>query len=437
MGSCGLRSTQKPLVKAADHTASFDVNEREQTKSSLDGFGQKEQTKNLNEEVNPISSSDATSLISRIRREEFGIDLAAVDEAMEQMMQRQRFRLKRAVKRLAEDLYADKSHLLLELIQNADDNHYSSTVVPTLKFILGEQGLCVVNNERGFCEMDVRAICDVGMSAKVVQKQKSNSRQTSTRIGKFGVGFKSVFRISGSPHIFSNQFRIKFDENDPSGLGHLLPHCLPDGSWTEHCPNDIRDAILASEINPSTVIWLPFRASAHFPNSLDAVIESVQSVSPNWLLFLNRLKDITTIDLIHHFHCRVRRVIYSPSDLPIKHEKLCSLLEDVPNVRLISLQSLTSSFPKPASANKMIESFQLQFSSPSDSSIIVSFPINLDSNSVLPDIPHESYPIFAYLPIRSIGFKFGIQANFNLAASREEILRSVSLRSYITRTNSI
>ena len=61
---------------------------------------------------------------------------------------------------------------MLELIQNADDNTYAalcddgSPLVPSVKFIVEKDTISVMNNENGFTELNVRAICDVGRSTK-------------------------------------------------------------------------------------------------------------------------------------------------------------------------------------------------------------------------------------------------------------------------------
>lgn len=397
------------------------------------------------------TNSDAENIISRIRKEEFGIDLPIVDKEMEHAMHQQRLRLKRAVKRLAEDLYADKSHLLLELIQNADDNFYFNKF-QTLGFIVGIEGLCVVNNECGFTESNVRAICDIGVSSKVYQSTEGYSTQEAivyklpsiNRVGKFGVGFKSVFRISGSPHIFSNQFNLKFDENHPSGIGHLLPHYLPNGHWDMYCPKNISNAIKQSNIEPRTVIWLPYRQktapSTSVTVSISEIQSSIQSIQTDWILFLNRLQRIFCMDLLNRRSIQIHRHYHSVDTLPFSHHGLESLLNHNANTRLVSLQVIEESFNarsnQTTSSAVTHESFFVQFVSPDDSSIIVAFPIIVsqspscpDSNSsikqsmILPDFSRDSHSVFSFLPVKSVGLKFPLQADFRLAASREEILR--------------
>jgi HSP90 family molecular chaperone len=115
---------------------------------------------------------------------------------------------------------------VLELIQNADDNDYRPRLlsgrdargeVPSLKFIINGGTIVVLNNEVGFSEKNVRAICDVGKSTKGAHR--------SGYIGQKGIGFKSVFRVTDKPEIHSNGFHIGFDASaDP--IGFILPHWI-------------------------------------------------------------------------------------------------------------------------------------------------------------------------------------------------------------------
>lgn len=59
-------------------------------------------------------------------------------------------------------------------VQNAEDNEYGPGVVPSLRFVLDTieldgkttPALIIENNEKGFEEKHVRAVCQVGQSTK-------------------------------------------------------------------------------------------------------------------------------------------------------------------------------------------------------------------------------------------------------------------------------
>lgn len=92
-------------------------------------------------------------------------------------------------------------HFFSELVQNADDNSFAPGVTPRLRVVLQERAVCVHSNEQGFTAADVRAICDVGAGTKTAD---------SGRIGRKGIGFKSVFMVCDSPYILSNGYSFCF-----------------------------------------------------------------------------------------------------------------------------------------------------------------------------------------------------------------------------------
>ena len=72
--------------------------------------------------------------------------------------------------RLSSELYSRDTHFVLELVQNADDNSYPEDEpvagFPSLVFVLEKDKIVVLNNEVGFMEKNIRALCDVGKSTK-------------------------------------------------------------------------------------------------------------------------------------------------------------------------------------------------------------------------------------------------------------------------------
>jgi len=102
-----------------------------------------------------------------------------------------------AVLDLLGQLYSERTHFIFELIQNAEDAGATE-----LAFELFEDRLELRHNGRPFTEADVRGVCGVGHSGKSADL---------TMIGKFGIGFKSVYAYTRTPHIYSaaEQFRIE------------------------------------------------------------------------------------------------------------------------------------------------------------------------------------------------------------------------------------
>ena len=102
-----------------------------------------------------------------------------------------------AVLDLLGQLYSERTHFIFELIQNAEDAGATE-----LAFDLFEDRLELRHDGRPFTEADVRGVCGVGQSAKAGDL---------TSIGKFGIGFKSVYAYTRTPRIHSGHehFRIE------------------------------------------------------------------------------------------------------------------------------------------------------------------------------------------------------------------------------------
>ena len=102
-----------------------------------------------------------------------------------------------AVLDLLGQLYSERTHFIFELIQNAEDAGATE-----LAFELSGDRLEVRHDGRPFTEADVRGVCGVASSGKAGDL---------TMIGKFGIGFKSVYAYTRSPRVYSGGecFRIE------------------------------------------------------------------------------------------------------------------------------------------------------------------------------------------------------------------------------------
>jgi hypothetical protein len=117
----------------------------------------------------PLSSPHgaASELIHTIRAGHgFDDDPSARHPAVPEL----RGKLERALERLSNDLYNKKTHFLLEVIQNADDNMYGASIVPTLRLRIEDRFVVFECNELGFKAANVVAICDIGRSTKPREK---------------------------------------------------------------------------------------------------------------------------------------------------------------------------------------------------------------------------------------------------------------------------
>lgn len=113
------------------------------------------------------------------------------------------------------DLHPDKTHFIFEVLQNAEDADASQ-----VRFIVSPRKLEVMHDGQPFNTEDVKGVCGIG------ETQKADDL---TKIGRFGIGFKSVYAYTDSPEIHSGDehFVIK-DYIRP----HHAKHRSIDDPWT-------------------------------------------------------------------------------------------------------------------------------------------------------------------------------------------------------------
>jgi hypothetical protein len=187
--------------------------------------------------------------------------------------------LRAALKLLAEELNTKETHFILELLQNAEDNEYGGKQPElTLRIeaedptgiSLSDGCLVVLNNEVGFQPENVRSLCSVGQSTK---KNRNNGY-----IGEKGIGFKSVFRVTDSPHIFSNGFQFRFHvPTESEGFGYILPH------WVKDVPPVVGEGF--------TAILLPLQ-----PGKRELIAGQLSRIAPETILFLTKLKRLAVAE---------------------------------------------------------------------------------------------------------------------------------------------
>lgn len=317
-------------------------------------------------------------VIERIRSS-FLVDLSDLPEKARAGAANLQRQLNRALGLLEADLYAKKTHFLLELVQNADDNEYHFGTTPELSFVLSESQLTLINNEMGFTEANVDAICNVGASSKAASKDR--------HIGEKGIGFKAVFSVSNAPEIHSNGFHFRFDRSDAENLlGYVVPR------WISP-PKDLRPGV--------TTIVLPAAAGAPFGPSTLADLDA------RVLLFLNKLRKLTlTIDGNRH--------VFNREDAG----DICHLVEES-TVGKSVVKRQAYRYLRTMSAIDIDKAAQDEKRPGMKSStIVLAFPLD-EAGAANPE---PSSKLFAFLPVKEFGFKFAIHADFLLSSSRESLL---------------
>lgn len=157
-------------------------------------------------------------------------------------------------------LYSDPTHFLFELLQNAEDAGAGD-----VKFRLYADRLELEHDGRPFSQEDVEGICDLVGSKK---------KEDLTKIGKFGIGFKSVYSHTNTPMVHS--FGQYDQENFAIDL-YVQPRAIP---------------VVASE--SGTLFVLPFDLKdKNSDDSFREISDRLQDLGLRTLVFLNHVKSIT------------------------------------------------------------------------------------------------------------------------------------------------
>ncbi|KAK4482579.1 hypothetical protein RD792_009742 [Penstemon davidsonii] len=333
------------------------------------------------------TDNDASRVIESIRKEEFGLDhsLSATEN---KMLEKQHARLGRALHCLSQELYSQDSHFLLELVQNADDNIYPENVEPTLTFILQEKGIIVLNNEKGFLANNIRALCDVGNSTK--------KGHNAGYIGKKGIGFKSVFRVTDAPEIHSNGFHIKFDISQGQ-IGFVLPTIVPSCDIDMYSRLASADADRMDQNSWNTCIVLPFRTNLTESFSMNNIASMFSDLHPSLLLFLHRLQCIRFRNLLDNSLLVMRKEVLGDGIVQVSlgNEKMTWFL-----------------------VSKKLQDDVIR-SDVQRTEISIAFTLQEIDGGYIPILDQQ--PVFAFLPLRTYGLRFILQGDFVLPSSREEV----------------
>ncbi|CAE7253150.1 NOV, partial [Symbiodinium sp. CCMP2456] len=318
-----------------------------------------------------------------------------------------------AVKRLAADLYSGEVHFMLELLQNADDCDFAEGVKPSLTVTFESDVkkfgqyttfeptvepiafLVIEHNEKGFRDFNIRALCDIAQSTKTGDERKY--------IGAKGIGFKSVFCATSTPIVHSGPFHFHFDSEALGGLGYLIPFPLgrPGG------------------FHLGTRLVLPL----YDQPTTDLCRRIVEDLKPELLLFLRKLEEIRVVDS----QSEVERVIRkeSASDGANDNVKLCAQTvfnkDSTPKEKTSTSTQEWHVHRKPVNLPKALArdgqratDLQIAFCQTTENVM-------------------EQRPAFAWLPLRSYGFRFILQADWAVPSSREAILAENQLNQCLRR----
>lgn len=159
--------------------------------------------------------------------------------------------------------YKDPTHFIYELIQNAED-----AKAKKVEFLLYADKLIFHHDgERLFNLKDIRAITGIGDSTK----SSAMAEQKDPTIGRFGIGFKSVFKICDSPKIYSGEYSFE--------INNLYVPC---------------SIVKEEEYSKGTYFVLPFSDKERSIQDTYLLLhEAIENLSSDTVLFLRNINEIS------------------------------------------------------------------------------------------------------------------------------------------------
>ena len=164
--------------------------------------------------------------------------------------------------------YPESAHFIYELLQNANDA--KATYV---KIILSKKGIVFKHNgtiQFSITSLDSKPVGHINAITSI----GDSSKDGLNTIGKFGIGFKSVFTYTDTPEVYDDKFWFRIEN-------YIVPTLLNDD---HHLRED-----------GETLFWLPFRANEE-EQSYKEIYKKVRWLD-NPILFLDSLELVEWKDL--------------------------------------------------------------------------------------------------------------------------------------------
>ncbi|KAI1418939.1 hypothetical protein F5Y12DRAFT_780524 [Xylaria sp. FL1777] len=363
------------------------------------------------EDEAPLSEEGARALVERIADEHGYVS----EDVLQTMTPEARRVVERAFHKkdamigssvitLSKNLYTSPARFVFEMLQNADDNSFSRARAreeePYVTFNVASRYITVECNEDGFTRKNLSAICSIGRSSKM---------GAQGYIGEKGIGFKSVFMAAYKVHIQSENFSFSFlHRRGDSGIGMISP------VWEEW---ENRPASGITRIKLFLIDNLDFETNvAEHP-----IMQQFREIQETYLLFMKNLRCVK-VNFIDDCESIISSAIYSIRKSADGNRASLIRQKDGGIERINNYhvtRHITHNLPRNESRDYSdVEQATRTWSS---SEVVLAFPLD-DEGCAPEEVPSQQ--VFAFLPIRNMGFKFLIQADFVTQANRQDIVTS-------------
>ena len=292
-------------------------------------------------------------------------------------------------------IYSDPSHFIYEILQNAED-----AGAKEISFSLFDDRLEIVHDGKDFNFKDLDGITGYGISTK---KDQVNA------IGKFGIGFKSVFAVTKTPIIHSGSYHFMIED-------FVIPSSIES--------NGIKE----------TQIILPFNHPSRTKEEVFKIVsQKVESIGLKTLLFLKNIEEIKwyTPEKSGHYY---------------KESKDVNNFENVHRISIISKIEQEENFEeflviqKPIKIDSSTLKVEVAYRVEKDDSgkdnivkeneskLIVFFPTEKVTNlNFLIQAPYKTTPNRENIPLEDEQNQYLIEETANLVAKSIPIIKELDL----------
>lgn len=290
--------------------------------------------------------------------------------------------------------YSDSNHFVYELLQNAEDERADKVVIEYYA-----DKLVFYHNGDPFDEADVRGVSSMLMGTK--------DRDDAQTIGRFGMGFKSVFKYTYQPEIYSDGEAFKITR-------YLLPVEITEGWDFEAAKRGVicklaggRSFAPFSACEHITKIIIPFKKYGR-NGELEAVpgedvLQKLNELHGEILLFLTHIQNLYWVNKENGRHAMI------------------TLEQDEKDEQLITCRIEGSEYGNKEEISRYLK-YKDVFEHPEMHGAEVSVAYKLNSRADNINEVNDS-DIWVYFPTRdNTELPFLIHGSFETAVSREKLM---------------
>ena len=300
--------------------------------------------------------------------------------------------------------YSESNHFVYELLQNAEDENASKVLIE-----YRNNRLVFYHNGDPFDYDDVKGVSSMLMGTK----DKTSGQQ----IGRFGMGFKSVFKYTDEPSIYSDEEAFKI-------VSYLLPVELEEG-WDYQKKKELLKLRLSDgrwyapfkDEEHLTQIIIPFKKTREDGREErvdgEEVLEKLKGLSGEILLFLTHIKEIVWINKNTNEYAKI------------------SIAETDSDEYLVTCRIEGTALQGKERITRYLK-YKSVFDHKDMTSAEVCVAYSLNGPGKRVNAIEETTPIWVYFPTREItNLPFLIHGSFETAVSREKLMTPSKFNDYL------